>query len=205
MRPKSWKSLLLKARHLDLEVEDHRDLLKEHTLEFDRLVREAAGEPPPEPSPPPPEASDDPHGLVPFVEPEEAVPNTGAPAQPPEPEIDCPEAVRKLWRAIATATHPDKTRNDPELTALYKEAAEAWSEGAFEKLIDIAVELGIPIPMDEGLVPYIQKRADRLQTEVQEIESLAIWQWIQASEKERARIIQHTARVYQHRKAQRGK
>lgn len=191
MRPKTWKSLLLKVRHLDLEVEDHQDLLKEHQAEFERLVREAAGEPV--------VASNEPDepGLI------KADPEAPPGAAPPEaaPPPDYPDVIRKLWRAIAAKTHPDKTGGDPHLTDLYKEAVDALDRAAFERLIDIALELGIQIPMDEDLVPYIQQRADALTAEVRRIEELAVWAWMQAkTDAERAKIIANVATIYKRRK-----
>lgn len=202
MRTKSWKSLLLKVRHLAVEVEDRRDVLAQYLPEFDRLVRAAAGEvvePPAQPE------SNEP-GLVPLKKPEEPPKASGTSSEGgsytegiPDPSPDdtsYPEAARKLWKAIAAATHPDKTGNDPELTEVYKRASEAWKNRQFEVLLDIAIELDIVISADENLVPYIQQRSETLSNEIQHIDRLAVWHWVNAPEEEKARIVERAAASY---------
>ena len=198
MRAKSWKSLLLKVRHLTVELDDHRDVLTQCLPEFDRLVRAAAGE---TVSPPPPPSEANEPGLVPLKKPEEQ------PAQPPcgdgageipevSDEADYPEVARKLWKAIAAITHPDKTGNDPKLTEVYKRAADAWKKREFEVLLDIAFELDIPVAVDANLVPYIQRRSESLVNEIQHIERLAVWHWAHASEEDRQKVVERAAAAY---------
>lgn len=200
MRAKSWKSLLLKVRHLTVELDDHRDVLTQCLPEFDRLVRAAAGE---TVSPSPPSESNEP-GLVPLKKPEEQPPTDEKPPVGdgaggiPEvsDEVDYPEVARKLWKAIAAITHPDKTGNDFKLTEIYKRAADAWKKREFEILLDIAFELDIPVAVDANLVPYIQRRSESLVNEIQHIERFAVWHWAHASEKDRQKIVEQAAATY---------
>ena len=210
VRPKSWKSLLRKVQHLGLELDDRSDVLNEHRQSFDRAVREAMGWPSKD------SQSPDSAGLVIWGDDGATVESTNAPEgdagdslpnQDHEPDpaptdaTEVPEVMRKLWHLIASATHPDRTGNDRELAEIYKEASVAWKNREFEKLLEIAVDLGLTIEPDEVLFRIIRDRSEKLTLRVQHIENLVLWRWIQATTEEQKKEL--LERVVAHLKSKR--
>ena len=198
LRLRSWKSLLFKVQHLSLEVEDRLELIREFTPEFERRVMREMGEAPAPEAPIQPE-SDEP-GLVKA----QAEPHGEAPANPDPPESDqtkkVPDSVRRLWRSIAVATHPDKVGSDGELGVLYRRASAAWSEGDYATLVGVALDLGVAIEPDESLAAALRQIAEEHERKLSNLEQMAIWQWLQASAEKKAAVVRATSDILKSRR-----
>lgn len=184
-----WKSLLHKVEHLRLEVEDHDELMKEYEVAFLKAVTAAEGSSPF----PVPENSKD---MVQGSDIDESTDSTEGQQEDslpdvPEKDLNRPDSMRKLWKAVATATHPDKTGGDEKLTQLYKKASNAWTSGLFEELLEVAMEIGIDlVEPDLELIEAVNHRAKIMSDKVTQIESSVLWMWGSAPEDKKDSILQ---------------
>jgi len=195
MRQKSWQSLLFKVRHLSLEVEDRQELIRENSAEFERRVLREIGDPvPAERSSPEQEiasaskelARSEPVGDLPPPaddQPEAAVPE------------GIPDAVRRLWKAVALKSHPDRVGSDGELGRLYRVASAAWTARDFAGLLGVALELGLAIEPDEALGKALAEIVSTQEKRLAELEQMAIWQWIQADPASKPDIVKRTSEI----------
>jgi hypothetical protein len=166
-RKRKWKSLKHKVEHLRLELEDRNEFIHEIETKFmeeltkltDGTIEDAST---PDPAPHVVDVADD----------------QGHDVEGADKGEPLPEDIKKLWKTIASMTHPDKTGNDPEKTALYLAASKAVDEGAVDEIIRIALELNIDIPeASEGAVIKLESLAHDLQKQISETENSVLWQW----------------------------
>tara|TARA_Y100000034_G_C6895905_1_gene413017 strand:+ start:1773 stop:2609 length:837 start_codon:yes stop_codon:yes gene_type:complete len=100
----------------------------------------------------------------------------------PEP----PAWMKKLFKAIAIKTHPDKIDNredlseieKAELTNYYKQASSAMDLNDEMALLEIAVLLEIdPLITDKEQAQIISKEIDDIKKEIKRIQNLVAWLW----------------------------
>jgi len=176
-----WKSLSFKVEHLRLEVEDRDETIRNFEKEFlEELSKLDVEDVPGLESKP----------LNPHVE----VVDNAAPLQ--EEEVAAsepttgPEDMKKLWKAIAAASHPDKTGNDPKKTELYKRAGEAWKSKSYDELYRVALELGIDPPeATEESITILNGITQDLEKKLKESETSVLWMWGTTSPEKRDGII----------------
>ena len=102
-----------------------------------------------------------------------------------------PDDLRKLWKKIATITHPDKTGNNPRLTRLYRRASDAVKASSAQELVQIAVELGIESPAinrEVTLASLIALQAN-LSTKLSSLQNSALIKWGRAQNEEEKKFI----------------
>jgi hypothetical protein len=214
---RAWKSLLFKVSHLDLEYQDRKELMDQHRIEFDQLVCKEVGpdfykekygessskdlvkseeESSIEENDSEVESSEDEESSSVSEEDEEVS------EKEKEPEEKVPESINKLWKLIALKTHPDRNKNNEALTQVYIEASDCYKEKSYGKLLILALELGINIPEDPELIPFVKNNIDSLQQKISHIETLALWQWISADEEQKKLIVKLTAEILKNRNLQ---
>jgi hypothetical protein len=208
MRKKRWLSSVHQVTHLRLEVEDRTDLMGEHKAEFEKLVSEELGS---DYIPNTPEPTNDPISteLIPYgdrnketnhSEESKEEPPTANP--PPQMEEDSSEdaeseSLKKLWKAIALATHPDRNPNNQHYHDLYKRAHQAYQSKSYEVLLEIAVELNISLPdPDEAMVKALGLRKTSLESKLRDIDTMVLWMWINADDAKKKDLIRAAAAVY---------
>lgn len=188
MKSRKWRSLLHKVEYLKLDLEEKEDEIR--TIEAQFLTRlsevdpgfSAAQSPPP---PPPSEGGvtvGDTAAQVHVVDATDEGKPEEPPAEVPSAAVDDrPDNMRKLWKAIAVATHPDKTGGDPGKTELYKRASRAWDGRKYEELISIALDLDIPTEeADDNAVTLLEARSGQISERISQIEGSVLWQWHRA-------------------------
>lgn len=160
-----------KVEHLRLEVEDHDEVVKDFEIDFLK------------------ELSNFIEGSVEDYQQQEVANQISTPLEFSELQgdqlpsaheqvEDLPDDIKKIWKSIAVMTHPDRTKNDPRMTALYLVAAEAVKNGAIDEIIRIAIELGIEIPeASSSSVARLESLAGDLQKKISETENSILWQW----------------------------
>jgi len=187
-----WKSLSFKVEHLRLELEDREEKLRELEREFmEELIKVETEDLPGIETKP----------LVGTVEQHQpSVVNKTADADdspsqiqdevPPAEVSAGPEEMKKLWKAIASISHPDKTNNDPRKTELYKKAAAAWKSKSYDELYRVALELGIDPPdaSDESIATLDGISSD-LEKKLKESETSILWLWGSTSREKRLSIL----------------
>jgi hypothetical protein len=212
---KKWKSLLFKASHLDLEYQERKELMDQNKHEFDRLVMQEIGT----------NAIKNPVQTVDEVDSEsdlssvkdlirsdledvddESSSNQEDLIEQSENEVEntTPDSINKLWKLIALKTHPDRNKNNQDYTKLYIEASDCYKEQNYGRLIVIALELGIAIPQDDNLSSYVKDNINALEAKIQHIETLALWQWINAEENEKPTIVKLTAEILKKKRMEAG-
>jgi len=194
-----WKSLVHKVEHLRLEVEDHDEILKEYEVAFVAALMLAEGVATPQDD----EASKVSADISAVVsDPNDPCPDPSASAEdkgvseelPSAAAIDDsnrPEAMKKLWKAVAMATHPDRTGGDERLTQLYKKASNAWNLGLFEDLLDVALEVHVSLPdPDPAMLIALTARAKTLSSRVIAAEASVLWMWGNAPDEKKDSVMQ---------------
>jgi hypothetical protein len=176
-----WKSLSHKVEHLRLEVEDRDDAIKNFEKEFLEELSKLDTE------------------EIPGTESKPVIPepivvnniNEDLSEELPSPDVATgPEEMKKLWKAIAALSHPDKTKNDSEKTELYKRAAAAWKSKSYDELYRIALELGIEPPdASEESIAVLNGITHDLEKKLKESETTVLWMWGTTSPEKRKGII----------------
>lgn len=216
---RAWKSLLFKVSHLDLEFQDRKELMDHNKVEFDKLVckevgidffKSKYGDPDNKDlvksedlSNEENQAENDSSEDNPSEE--ESLPEEDNQVSEDEnkPKEKVPDSINKLWKAIALKTHPDRNQNNEEYTSIYIDASNAYKEKSYGKLLIIALDLGIKVVEDNELIPYIKDNINSLQEKIQHIETLALWQWLNAEDEEQKNlIIKFTAEIVKKRNLQ---
>lgn len=186
-RKRKWKSLTFKVEHLRLEVEDHDETMKELEKEFFQSLSEIIeGSPVPEP--------------VVAIEPDTgpAQVNVKGDINDEPATIDgakkgeeLPDDIKKLWKTIASMTHPDKTGNDPKMTKLYLAASKAADEGSIDEIVRVAMELDIEIPeASTAAVAKLETIAKDLQQKINVTEDSILWKWGAAAPEIKQKIME---------------
>lgn len=199
-----WKTLLFKVSYLDLEFQDRKILMDQSRIEFDQLVCKEVG----------PDFYKEKYGkssakdLVISEEESSVLESESEESESEEEEEELntinptdlieekiPDSINKLWKLIAIKTHPDRNKNNEALTQVYIEASDCYQNKSYGKLLVIALELGINVPEDQDLIPFIKNNIDSLQQKINHMETLALWQWINADEDQKKLIVKLTAEI----------
>mgnify|MGYP003118108628 CR=1 FL=1 len=103
-----------------------------------------------------------------------------------EPSPETPAWAKKLYRSIALTTHPDKlTAKDDveEKTRLFNAAARSLKKGELDKLIDVALELELPIDLpDTEMARIISGKIASAEKEIRVFESCVAWHWCETDD-----------------------
>jgi hypothetical protein len=178
---RKWKSISLKVQHLQLELEEREELLRQYEEEFLKKLTEALVEDAPPANKPvisvPPPANNSTLN-------QEVEDIMDAP-----PPADGPEEMKQLWRSIAIATHPDKTQGDEHKAELYKRAGEAWRSGKYNELYKIALELDIEPPDTDVTYTVLEEITVDLEKKISEKEKSILWEWGRAKDDQKHKIM----------------
>lgn len=188
------KLLLHKLGYLRLEIEVKTEELSQHEQEFNEKYyssfkeEEEPSPPPPQPPQPndhvPPPPSDDTEEKT-----EEKVDDNVLQPEPTPSADKEPEDMRKIWKQIAMATHPDKTGNDPEKTELYKKAGDAYKEKRYDEIIEIAIALGLDLEnLSDETTKLLEKRVEDLEKKLQGIQLNVLWEWSRGDDEKKTKI-----------------
>ena len=102
-----------------------------------------------------------------------------------------PDEIRKLFKQIATQTHPDKFANANSSEKLvnkqiFMQAKEAAEEHNYFKLQQIASRLGVDLPeIDPKRLKLMEKEAKRVKVKISRIQNTAAWQWFDEESEKR--------------------
>jgi len=101
-----------------------------------------------------------------------------------------PEQISKLFKQIATKTHPDKYANAEKTVQMtnkqvFLQAKEAAEESNYFKLQQIARRMGLDLPdPTQSDLKLMQKEATRIKSKVKGIQRTAAWMWYDLEEGE---------------------
>ena len=115
-------------------------------------------------------------------------------------EFDIPkEKVNKVFKKIATKTHPDKTLNSDdsdELVELYKEAKESVNKKDWSRVSQIAEQLDIDISdVEENDSVFLEKTIFSIESKINEIKQTFAWLWVNTKEEDRPQLKKHILNV----------
>lgn len=196
MKSRKWRSLLHKVEYLKLDLEEKEDEIR--TIEAQFLTRLSEVDPGFSAAQRPSQPVNDGESVTDAEVQVHVVDKTGdgaveeSPTELPSSSAldDRPDDMRKLWKAIAVATHPDKTGGDPHKTELYKRASRAWDDRKYEELISIALDLDIPTEeADDNAVTLLEARSGQISERISQIEGSVLWQWHRAPPDKKDAII----------------
>lgn len=166
------KSLEYSIEHLKLELEEITEEMQDYVADFTKSLYEAAD-----------------FGET-HSELADSSKNVNDFAQLAEVPV-LPDDLRKLWKKIASVTHPDKTGNNPRLTRLYRRASDAVKTSSAQELVQIAVELGIESPAinrEITLAALIELQAN-LSTKLLSLQNSALIKWGRSQNEEEKKFI----------------
>ena len=118
-----------------------------------------------------------------------------------EIEFDIPkEKVNKVFKKIATKTHPDKLINKSDdsdrLVDLYKEAQQSVETKDWSRVSQIASELDIDISdVEEDDSVFLEETIKSIESKVDEIKQTFAWMWKHSKEKDRPQLKKHILNV----------
>ena len=100
--------------------------------------------------------------------------------------------LRKLYRKIATKTHPDKTNNE-NTSKIFIEAASAYQENDLGKLIELSNEAKIEdLDLSKESILLLEKNVALLEKKIHTLKTTAAWIWYNSTcDKEKDKIIQN--------------
>ena len=111
-----------------------------------------------------------------------------------EIEFDIPkEKVNKVFKKIATKTHPDKfvNKNDDSdrLVELYKEAQQSVGKKDWSRVTQIAEELDIDISdVEEDDSVFLEKSNKSMEKKIDEIKHTFAWLWSHSDKKSKPQL-----------------
>lgn len=99
---------------------------------------------------------------------------------------NAPDEIKKLYRAIAQVTHPDKVR-DKQLNETFRKAAEAMESENWMLLVELAGELRLDIDfLSDEACEIIEKSIERNESQIANIKNSFSYIWSrQKSDKDR--------------------
>jgi hypothetical protein len=99
-------------------------------------------------------------------------------------------SLRKMFKSIATKTHPDLLNEESELekerkSNLFIAAKQAYEDEDFSNLIRISKELGIDLPeLPPEVIHKMEQEVITINKELTMIHSTYVWQWVFSPNKE---------------------
>ena len=116
-------------------------------------------------------------------------------------EFDIPkEKVNKVFKKIATKTHPDKLINQSDdsdrLIELYKEAQQSVDKKDWSRVTQIAEELDIDISdveVDDSI--FLEKTIKGMEEKIGELKQTFAWLWEHSNKKEKPQLKKHILNV----------
>lgn len=162
-----WKTLSFKVEYLRLEVEEKNDAINEYEKEFLKIISNLETE----------DISEE--KVLPLINIPTIVDLTGDNEELSSTEsIVGPDEMKKLWKLIASISHPDKTNNNPEKTLLYKRAHAAWKSKSYDELYKVALELKIDPPeASEEAIGILSGISIDLEKKLVESNNSVLWIW----------------------------
>ena len=165
------KKSILKARYVDLELQEVKDVYTTCVSEWNSYVARISGE----------------NNIK--------QPDTTCNVKLPEKEASKPKkqqpgVVKHMYREIARKVHPDKTRsNDEDNERLMRQATRAKESGDLISLLDMCDDLGLDTPdLRIGHVKYIEKLIEKKETEITKMKQSDAWIWYHADEAGKEKI-----------------
>jgi hypothetical protein len=102
---------------------------------------------------------------------------------PDVPKKPIPKEYKSLYRKIATKTHPDKIKGDPEKKKIFQEVNRAIVNEDYFKLVESAMLLDIEIPDEISLdIGKIDGKIEKIKSEVMHITKSVAWEWYHMEE-----------------------
>ena len=113
-----------------------------------------------------------------------------------EIEFDIPkEKVNKVFKKIATKTHPDKNIGNDDsdrLVELYKEAQQSVEKKDWSRVTQIARELEIDVTdVEENDSVFLEKSINDMESKIGEIKQTFAWLWVHSEKENRPQLKKH--------------
>jgi len=197
-KKRRWKSLALKIEHLRLELEEREDAIKDIERSFMEELSKIETEDVQKEN-----SVNDHHQVVMIDDQENDNREENFEEIKTESTEEKPEEIKKIWKSIAALTHPDKTKDDPEKTLLYKKALDAYNNGSYDEIYRIAAQLGISIPEEatENSINSLESISKNLEEKIKSTEGSVLWLWGKTNPAKRQGIID----LYLHAKGKKRK
>ena len=118
---------------------------------------------------------------------------------------DKSKVIKKLYRKIASETHPDKLiasgfsqAQVERREGMFKKAKEAYERENWYVLYSIAIDLGIsPGDIDEKQISWIEEDIKLTMGRISRIGQLFVWVWYTSSDEQKERVMdQYFKQVY---------
>jgi len=85
------------------------------------------------------------------------------------------DTFKQMYRKVAGKTHPDKKDGDENK---FKQANEANRNKDFGKLLDMADELGLDVPMDDKMKHEMNQQIKAISDNITNMKSTMAWVWV---------------------------
>ena len=105
------------------------------------------------------------------------------------------EKVNKVFKKIATKTHPDKNIGNDDsdrLVELYKEAQQSVEKKDWSRVTQIARELEIDVTdVEENDSVFLEKSINNMESKIGEIKQTFAWLWVHSEKENRPQLKKH--------------
>jgi len=170
MKNKIQKTML-KARYIDLELQEVKEIYQECSVEWKSHVARLSGE----------------HGVNSK---DEDVKLNKCVKPTVSPKKKQPGVIMNMYRDIAKVVHPDVCDTvDQDSDRLMRQASKAKECGDMITLMNICDDLGIKTPsLRDTHLKYIQSDIDRKEVEMKQMKRSDAWIWYHSDEVMRLKI-----------------
>jgi len=96
--------------------------------------------------------------------------------------------IKKLYRDIVKATHPDKIKNQ-KLNELYLEATSAYDTGDAVTIYKVCADLMIQVDFEDDILEKIKSKIQDYKNQINFLESTFTSQWIKSNDTDKNKII----------------
>ena len=97
-----------------------------------------------------------------------------------------PKEYKKLYRKLASATHPDKAGDNPEKIKMFQKIGNAIANEDYYKLVECALTLDIEIPEEVPLdSSTVEEKIVSTKTEIKKITKSVAWEWYHLEDEEK--------------------
>ena len=168
------KKTVLKARYVDLELQEVKDIFAKCHSEWNSYVSRVSAE----------------NNISNTVKQCNMKEEQKKDKRKVKPKKKLPGVVKHMYRDIAKEVHPDKNRDaDEDTERLMRQATRAKDSGDLISLMNMCEDLGLKTPnLREGHLKFIENDIKTKAREIHTMRSSDAWIWFHADEANKLKI-----------------
>ena len=107
------------------------------------------------------------------------------------------EIFKETYREIAIKAHPDKNNGDEDMAKVFRRATRAKNDSDLMSMIDICVDLDIPVPdLDDDHFQILELNIKKVQERINGLKNLDAYVWATADDTLQKKIEKNILKIY---------